>query len=476
MIEESDHSVSPAKPPPFFQKVDWITFCLGAFLALVMYLFSLAPEVTLEYSGIYGASAMHPGPSMPPGHPIWVVYGWLFIKLIPFGNIAWRLNLASAVAGALICGLIALMVSRIGLLVVESISRFKTIPTRQQTACRLVCGCVAGLGFALDGCFWPKAVITDTWPLSLLFLSLSLCLLARWFFRPVQRLPLYLATMVGGFMVIESQALIPAALGFLILLSLGDRKLGRDAMLLVSLCLWLLLWRLPYAFYDYHDLMFYAAILSGSIGIGLCWLDRKILSEWPALLCCITLLLIAFSSDFLLAVFSMTNPPVNWGYPRTVEGFFHVTSRGQYCSSELWLSRGLLLQGWRIYLKISADDLGVFYLLAAAVPGLLLTKLAGPVRRWLVGMFALWFFTNFLMLAVLMPQDYSRATIDINAPYFAATHLILSILGGCGLMLVAALCARPTPGKVMNLAPSPSPPSSPHPPHSAPAPSYQSAS
>ena len=26
----------------------------------------------------------------------------------------------------------------------------------------------------------------------------------------------------------------------------------------------------------------------------------------------------------------MTDPPMQWGYPRTVEGFFHALSRGQY--------------------------------------------------------------------------------------------------------------------------------------------------
>lgn len=412
-----------------------------------MYAFSLAPEVTLQFSGIYGASAMHPGASMPPGHPPWVVYGWIFIKLIPFGSIAWRLNLASAVAGALVCGLIALMVSRIGLLAAESIPNFKTISSREQTACRLVCGCVASLGFALDGCFWPKAVITDTWPLSLLFLSLSLCLLSRWFFRPEQRLPLYLATMLAGLMMVESQALIPAAFGFLILLPFGDRKLGRDAMLLISLCLWTLRWWFVYSFYEYRDLMLYAAILSGLIGIGLCWSERKVFSEWSALLVCTLLLLIAFSSDFLTAVFSMTNPPVNWGYPRTVEGFFHAISRGQYGACEPRLDHGLLLQEWEIYLKTSLKDFGMFYLLAAALPGLFLTKLSSPVRKWLVGMFTFWFFTNFLMLVVLMPSDYTRATIDGNAPFFAATHLLLAVMGGCGLILLVACCGRSTTAK-----------------------------
>ena len=33
---------------------------------------------------------------------------------------------------------------------------------------------------------------------------------------------------------------------------------------------------------------------------------------------------------FYMPLASMTNPPMNWGYPRTKEGFWHALTRGQY--------------------------------------------------------------------------------------------------------------------------------------------------
>ena len=33
---------------------------------------------------------------------------------------------------------------------------------------------------------------------------------------------------------------------------------------------------------------------------------------------------------FYMPLASMTNPPMNWGYPRTWEGFLHALTRGQY--------------------------------------------------------------------------------------------------------------------------------------------------
>jgi hypothetical protein len=99
---------NPPYETRFFEKVDWLSFGLTTLLALTVYLLTLAPDVTLEYSGVFSTAAMYPSPSIPSGHPLWAVYGWLFTKIIPFYNIAWRLNMASAVAGALTCGLIAL--------------------------------------------------------------------------------------------------------------------------------------------------------------------------------------------------------------------------------------------------------------------------------------------------------------------------------------------------------------------------------
>ena len=70
MIDELEPAATPAETVRFFQRADWLSFGVAFGLALAVYAFTLAPEVTLEYSGIYSASAMYPGDSIPPGHPI----------------------------------------------------------------------------------------------------------------------------------------------------------------------------------------------------------------------------------------------------------------------------------------------------------------------------------------------------------------------------------------------------------------------
>src|SRR5436190_21350963 len=134
---------SPA-PARFFQPPDCLAFTTTSLIAFGVYLATLAPEVTLEFSGILATGAYYAGVPATPGMPLWTLYGWLFCHLLPFGNIAWRIGVSSAVAGALTCGVIALIVSRGGAVMLRGIAHFSRLPAREESWLRFVCGIVAG--------------------------------------------------------------------------------------------------------------------------------------------------------------------------------------------------------------------------------------------------------------------------------------------------------------------------------------------
>jgi hypothetical protein len=73
---------------PFFQRTDWLSFGVTGVVVCLVYLRTLAPEVTLEYSGILSPRAKYAGVPQPPGYPVWTLYSWLFATLLPFSNIA----------------------------------------------------------------------------------------------------------------------------------------------------------------------------------------------------------------------------------------------------------------------------------------------------------------------------------------------------------------------------------------------------
>src|ERR1700722_4133754 len=108
-------AISPpakAKIPPMFRRVDWLTFFLTSGVIWIIYVLTLAPELTLEDSGELCTGSFYAGIPHPPGYPFWALYSWLWTVLLPIGNIAWRVEVGESFAAAMACGMVALMVSR----------------------------------------------------------------------------------------------------------------------------------------------------------------------------------------------------------------------------------------------------------------------------------------------------------------------------------------------------------------------------
>lgn len=337
LILNSDTANTARNQTPYFHREDWCSFALAAVLVFVGYWFSLADNVGLGFSGIYSVGANYMGVPHPPGYPVWTVYGWLFTKLLPFSNIAWRLAISSAVAGALTCGVVALMVSRSSRTMLAGINGLQKLPHQYDRRLRVVAGCVAGMTFGFDKAFWSKAVIVDVWPLSMLLFATTLCLLLRWVHEPERKKYFVAACFIFGLTITNSQALIPAGLGLLLFVTCADRNLGRDAAL-VAIGLLALWWFgdgldiLPGAGLALHETKFIfglIAFLTAGLYAALASSTRRWLPS--STICFATFSFFAGLAFYLLVpILSSTNTPVNWGYPRNLEGFMHVLSRGQY--------------------------------------------------------------------------------------------------------------------------------------------------
>src|SRR5947199_4137551 len=184
----------PAKPvpPPLFRKIDWVTFAITTLLVFNGYFLTLAPDLTLEDCGELAVGSFYAGVPHPPGYPVWTIYTWLFTQFLPVSNIAFRVAVSSAVAGALGCGLIAMMVSRGSSMMIEGIAELKTIERRWENALCVVSGFVAGMLLGFNGFMWSQAVIVEVYPLSVLSLSGVLVSLLRWIYAPHQRRYLYI--------------------------------------------------------------------------------------------------------------------------------------------------------------------------------------------------------------------------------------------------------------------------------------------
>ena len=166
-----------AQVPNLFRRWDWITFGIATLLVLIGYIWTLAPDVTLEDSGELAVASHYAGVPHPPGYPVWTIYTWLFTVLIPISNIAWRVALSSAVAGALSCGLVGLLVSRGSSLLFEGIEEFRGLSREKEKWITMVAGTAAGLLLGFNGFMWSQAVIVEVYTFSVLSLVGVLCFL-----------------------------------------------------------------------------------------------------------------------------------------------------------------------------------------------------------------------------------------------------------------------------------------------------------
>src|SRR5437667_5847392 len=88
--------------------------CAGAIfvVTLLVYSWTLAPTVTLTDSGELIVVAHGLGVAHPPGFPLWIILAHL-ASLAPLGNVALRINFASALFAALASAILTLVVAEL---------------------------------------------------------------------------------------------------------------------------------------------------------------------------------------------------------------------------------------------------------------------------------------------------------------------------------------------------------------------------
>src|ERR1035437_509337 len=136
--------VPPVNPPPLFRRIDWLTFGVTALLVFIGYFLTLAPDLTLEDSGELATGSFYAGIPHPPGYPFCTVYTY-FWTLLPFGSVAWRVALGEALSGAVVCGLLAFIVSRGSSMMMEGRPALKDIERRWENAICVMSGFVTGM-------------------------------------------------------------------------------------------------------------------------------------------------------------------------------------------------------------------------------------------------------------------------------------------------------------------------------------------
>src|SRR2546430_2954997 len=165
-------------------------FCAGIVfvVALVLYSWTLAPTVTLTDSGELIVVARGLGIAHPPGVPLWIILAHL-ASLVPFGNVAQRINFSSAFFAALACATLTLVVAE--LIITSSYlaaskrrKRGAQIKKTEESGVAhfIVAAPAVGAGLlmAFSRTLWSYATITEVYALNTLLILVIFFLMLQW--------------------------------------------------------------------------------------------------------------------------------------------------------------------------------------------------------------------------------------------------------------------------------------------------------
>ena len=129
-------------------RADWLHAVAVAVALFVLYAATSPRTVALEDDGLFILSSYFLGVEHPPGYPLFTLIGHLFTYL-PFGSVAYRVHLASALFGALTCGTAWLC-------------------ARSLIAGRLP-AYLAALALGCSPVFWSQSIIAEVYTLNTFF-------------------------------------------------------------------------------------------------------------------------------------------------------------------------------------------------------------------------------------------------------------------------------------------------------------------
>ena len=360
-------------------------------LTLALYLFTLAPSVTFEDSGELAAAAYNLGVPHPPGYPVFCMVGKLF-TLLPFGNVAWRLNFMSAFFTALSSAVLAWAV----LLLLRRLARSGAGEGRDRPrppyvlAAAIAAGIMAGIAFEA----WEQALITEVYGLNSFVLTLDLLLLISWELAPSlqrQRFFYALCFTLGLGLVVHpiSVVFLPLALVYIALV-------------------------------DVRYLFKAKRLLAGALYFAL-----------------------GISPVLYLPVVSRTEPIMDWGDPETFRNFFLVVTRGliPYETHELSKTMGQL--GYYFHL-----------LVRQWFPVLLVPALLGFLALLRRSRRHFWIAVAFLLLTAPLVTVTTNINVTTGQPevidgnkwiasvFYIPSYICLSLTAGVGFWYIGAGLTR----------------------------------
>ncbi|MBN1383719.1 MAG: DUF2723 domain-containing protein [Elusimicrobia bacterium] len=348
-------------------------------LSFLVYLITLHPTVSVGDSGELLTAAYTLGISHPPGYPLWTLSGKIFTIIIPFGNIAYRINLMSAFFGSLTCMLVYLIVR-------EANKHSSSVICHLSS---VICPFIAALALAFSSTFWSQSIITEVYTLNAFFVALLVGILTH---QPT--------CLANGRVNLSTLYLFAFVYG----VSIAN-----------------------------HFIMF----LFGPVFLlYIIWQKEKIL-KLKIILSLILFSVLGMFFYIYIPVRSSLNPPIDWGNPETFRNFIAHVGRFQYRGLEFAEEVGVLTKFLFIknLLQQLIQNFGIGLAIISVIGLIIIIK--KDIKFALLTIFI--FLINTLGLIVLLDFKFTPQDIDAFTPYYLPAWIMVALWIGFAGMWMAGL-------------------------------------
>jgi len=460
----------------FFKPEDWVASLVTTLVSGLVFFYYMAPEVTLQDSGELVTGAFTFGVPHPPGYPLWALLGYLWSHFIlPFGNPAWRIGVLSVVTGALTVGLMTIIMTRSIRLLLHSLPWGDSVDERLQHWMALFIGAACALLFGFNRGVWLWACVSEMRVLNVFSFILTSCVFFAWMVQPHRRGFLYAMLLIFGLSLSNHQTIAvmaaPFAVGvflvgldqFIEALKKSPGSDGRFGLFmrtqsnfaelgiagLLSIMVGLIIWAwltTPTPKAMFNSSTFWQGIIAGAVGVAGLIVARTTL--WWSLrraLFAAGMFMAGVSVYIYMPFAAWTNPPMNWGYAATKEGFVHAVTRGQY---EKIQTASFFSQEFFLKIKLFIEAMVNQYSLPLTLLGLvtpviilyLWPRCKPRGRSWMMFVWAAFLISSLGLLTIINPK-LDRQDQEINIKFFAPAHGFYAMLIGYGIAVIFSFIA-----------------------------------
>ena len=356
---------------------------LSFIVTFVMYVLTLAPNISFEDSGELVTAAYSLGVPHEPGYPLFTIIGKIFTLIIPFGSIAYRVNLASAFFTSVAC----LFVTWATVLLIEDTFKELRNENGEWRIIKYVIGFGSGLFFGFSLETWRQAVMTEVYGINSCFLALFILLVLLW--RRQQTIE-------------------------------GRRKYLYIISFIIAICI------------TNHTT---SLMLIPIFGVFLLVVDFKLLLHFKTILKSSLFFILGLTPYLYLPLASLRNPLMNWGKPDNIVNFFRVITRSQYSRTGESQTMESFIEQLKFYLSHLVISQWYPLLLIFAFVGIIIIYKFNRKYFWFALMFIIMsmpvmtYSTNF---DITGNSEASIANAEMVAVFYIPSYMLLSLLMGIG--------------------------------------------